>query len=64
MFRGKLVIVGDGYVGSTTAYTIMLGGLFSEIVIIDIQKDKAEGDALDISHGVSLVKPVKVYAGD
>lgn len=64
MFRGKLVIVGDGFVGSTTAFTIMLGGLFSEIVIIDIQKDKAEGDALDISHGVSLVKPVKVYAGD
>lgn len=64
MFRGKLVIVGDGFVGSTTAYTIMLGGLFSEIVIIDIQKDKAEGDALDIAHGVSLVKPVKVYAGD
>lgn len=64
MFRGKLVIVGDGFVGSTTAYTIMLGGLFSEIVIIDIQKDKAEGDALDIAHGVSLVKPVKIYAGD
>ena len=64
MFRGKIVIVGDGFVGSTTAYTIMLGGLFSEIVIIDINKNKAEGDALDISHGVSLVKPVKVYAGD
>jgi len=64
MFRGKIVIVGDGCVGSTTAYTIMLGGLFSEIVIIDINKDKAEGDALDISHGVSLVKPVRVYAGD
>ncbi len=64
MFRGKLVIVGDGFVGSTTAFTIMLGGLFSEIVIIDIQKEKAEGDALDIAHGVSLVKPVKVYAGD
>lgn len=64
MFRGKIVIVGDGYVGSTTAFTIMLGGLFSEIVIIDINRDKAEGDALDIAHGVSLVKPVKVYAGD
>ncbi len=64
MFRGKIVIVGDGFVGSTTAYTIMLGGLFSEIVLIDINKDKAEGDALDIAHGVSLVKPVKVYAGD
>lgn len=64
MFRGKLVVVGDGAVGSTTAYTIMLGGLFSEIVIIDINREKAEGDALDIAHGVALVKPVKVYAGD
>ncbi len=64
LFRGKIVIVGTGYVGSTTAYTIMLGGLFSEIVIIDINRDKAEGDALDMAHGVSLKKPVNVYAGD
>lgn len=64
MFRGKIVIVGSGAVGSTTAYTIMLGGLFSEIVIIDTNKDKAEGDALDISHGVAHTKPVAVYAGD
>lgn len=64
MFRGKIVIVGSGAVGSTTAYTIMLGGLFSEIVIIDTNKSKAEGDALDISHGVAHTKPVSVYAGD
>lgn len=64
MFRGKIVIVGSGAVGSTTAYTIMLGGLFSEIVIIDTNKNKAEGDALDISHGVAHTKPVAVYAGD
>ncbi len=64
MFRGKVVVVGTGFVGSTTAYTIMLGGLFSEIVIIDIDKNKAEGDALDIAHGVALKKPVNVYAGD
>lgn len=64
MFRGKLVVVGAGAVGSTTAYTIMLGGLFSEVVLIDINKEKAEGDALDMAHGVSLVKPVTVYAGD
>lgn len=64
MFRGKIVIVGSGAVGSTTAYTIMLGGLFSEIVIIDTNKAKAEGDALDISHGVAHTKPVVVYAGD
>lgn len=64
MFRGKMVIVGAGFVGSTTAYTIMLGGIFSHIVIIDINNAKAEGDALDISHGVSFVKPVRVTAGD
>ena len=64
MFRGKIVIVGSGDVGSTTAYTIMLGGLFSEIVIIDQNNAKAEGDALDISHGVAHTKPVSVYAGD
>lgn len=63
MFRGKVVIVGAGFVGSTTAYTIMLSGLFSHIVIIDINEAKAEGDALDISHGVSFVKPVKVTSG-
>lgn len=61
MFRGKIVIVGAGLVGSTTAYTIMLGGLFNEIAIIDINKEKAEGDAMDLSHGVSFVKPVNIY---
>ncbi|HAL63089.1 MAG TPA: L-lactate dehydrogenase [Clostridiales bacterium] len=64
MFKGKAVIVGAGAVGSTTAYTLMLSGLFKEIVLIDVNKDKAEGDALDMSHGVSLVKPVVVTAGD
>lgn len=64
MFRGKLVMVGAGFVGSTSAYTIMCGGLFNEIVIVDINRDKAEGDAMDIAHGVSFVKPVSVYSGD
>ena len=64
MFRGKIVIVGAGAVGATTAYTLMLGGLFQEIVLIDLNKEKAEGDAMDMAHGVSLVKPVTVYAGD
>ena len=64
MFRGKLVIVGAGFVGSTCAYTIMLGGNFSEIVLIDINRAKAEGDALDMSHSAAFLKPVSVYAGD
>ena len=64
MFRGKIVIVGAGFVGSTIAYTIMCGGLFNDIVLIDLNKDKAEGDAMDMAHGVSFVKPVNVYSGD
>ncbi len=64
MFRGKVIVIGAGAVGSTTAYTLMLGGLFQEIVLIDINKDKAEGDAIDMAHGVSFVKPVTVSAGD
>jgi len=64
MFRGKIVVVGAGFVGSTTAYTLMCGGLFNEIVLIDINKEKAKGDAMDMAHGVSFVKPVNVYAGD
>ena len=63
MFKGKIAVVGAGNVGSTVAYTLMLSGLVSEIVLLDINKDKAEGDAMDMSHGVSFVTPVKVTAG-
>ncbi len=64
MFKGKITVVGAGAVGSTTAYTLMLSGLVSEIVLIDINKNKAEGDALDMNHGISFVSPVKIIAGD
>ncbi len=64
MFKGKIAIVGAGYVGSTTAYTLMMSGLVSEIVLLDINRDKAEGDAIDMNHGVSFVSPVRIVAGD
>lgn len=64
MFKGKITVVGAGNVGSTVAYTLMISGLVSEIVLIDINKDKAEGDAMDMSHGVSFVSPVRIIAGD
>ena len=48
----KIVIVGSGFVGSTTAYTLMLSGLISEIVLIDINNRKAEGEAMDMNHGM------------
>ncbi len=64
MFKGKITIIGAGAVGATTAYTLMLSSLVSEIVLIDINRKKAEGDALDMNHGISFVSPVKIIAGD
>lgn len=60
----KISIIGAGFVGATTAYALMLGGTASEIVIVDINKDKAEGEAMDLSHGVSFVKPVEIKYGE
>jgi len=60
----KIAIVGTGFVGSTTAYTLMLSGLVSEIVLIDINARKAEGEAMDMNHGMPFVRPVKIYSGD
>ena len=59
----KISIIGAGYVGSTTAFTLMTSGLASEIVIVDINKEKAEGEALDLSHGLSFIKPVDIKSG-
>ncbi len=61
--RGKVVIVGAGAVGSSCAYTLMLKGIFSEIALIDIDRDKAEGDAMDMNHGLCFTRSVKITAG-
>ncbi|MCR5148113.1 MAG: L-lactate dehydrogenase [Eubacterium sp.] len=59
----KVAIIGCGFVGSSTAFALMESGLFSEIVLIDVDHSRAEGEAMDISHGVPFVKPMKIYAG-
>ncbi len=59
----KISVIGAGFVGATTTYALMLGGLCEELVIVDINKDKAIGEAMDISHGAAFVKPVKVISG-
>ncbi|MFW6022246.1 MAG: L-lactate dehydrogenase [Halanaerobiaceae bacterium] len=61
--KDKVVIVGAGLVGSTSAYAIMNFGLASEIVMIDIDNERAEGEAMDLNHGAAFVKPVKVKNG-
>lgn len=60
----KISIIGAGYVGSTTAFALMTGGVASTIVIVDINKKKAEGEAMDLSHGVSFVAPVEILSGE
>ena len=63
MNNSKIVIIGDGAVGSTLAYTLAIKSTVKEICIIDINKSKAEGDALDMEQGMPFISPKKIYAG-
>jgi len=60
----KIAIIGCGFVGSASAFALMQSKMFSEIVLIDADKDKAEGEAMDISHGIPFVGNMKIYSGD
>ena len=60
----KITIIGAGAVGSTTAYSILMSGLASEIVLIDVNTQKALGEALDIKQATPVVSNCNVYAGD
>ncbi len=59
----KITVIGTGSVGSTIAYTLTVMGLASEVVMIDINQEKALGEALDIRQGVPFCNPATVYAG-
>ena len=59
----KVAIIGCGFVGSSSAFSLMQSGLFSEMVMIDVDNERAEGEALDISHGMPLARPMKICAG-
>ena len=59
----KITVIGSGSVGSTIAYTLTVMGLASEIVMIDINREKAKGEALDIRQGLPFCNPANIYAG-
>lgn len=59
----KAAVIGCGYVGATCAFALMQAGTFSEIVLIDSNNDRAEGEALDISAGVPFGDSGNIYAG-
>ena len=64
MNKQKCAVIGCGAVGATIAFAITQKSLFSELVLIDANQAKAEGEAMDISHGLPFTHPMKVYAGD
>lgn len=60
----RVVIVGTGLVGSTAAFALMIQGIASEIVLIDVNKDKCAGEAMDLEHGLSFAKQARIWAGN
>jgi len=63
-FGSKVAIIGAGAVGSTIAFTMAIQQLCTELVLIDVNQDKAKGEALDISHGLPFLGQMDLYAGD
>lgn len=61
--KRKIAVVGVGAVGSACAYAVMMSGLVSELVLVDVNRERAEGEAMDLAHGASFIKPIQVYAG-
>ena len=60
----KVAVIGCGNVGASIAFHIVERSMFSEMVLIDINKEKTEGEAMDLSHGLPYVAPMEIYAGD
>jgi L-lactate dehydrogenase len=59
----RIVIIGAGNVGATFAYALLLSGLATEIVLIDRDEARAEGEAMDLSHAVPFSRPTRIRAG-
>ncbi|MBQ3181897.1 MAG: L-lactate dehydrogenase [Clostridia bacterium] len=59
----KITVIGAGSVGATISYTLAVSGISSEIVMVDINNEKALGEAMDIRQGVPFYNPCNVYAG-
>ena len=59
----KCAMIGCGFGGASAAFSLVESGLFSELVLIDANHDKAEGEAMDLNHGMPFVRPMEIYAG-
>lgn len=59
----KIAIIGVGQVGASTAFAIVASGLASDLVLVDVNQAKAEGEAMDLGDAAAFTKPINVYAG-
>ncbi len=62
--RSKIAIIGSGFVGASTAFAMSLNQMVNEMVLVDVNKEKSIGEAMDISHGLSFLGQMSVYGGD
>ena len=62
--RDSIAIIGCGHVGSTSAYALMLRGVARELILLDINRDTAEAEAMDLQHAVAMTRPVRIRVGD
>ena len=60
----KVGLIGTGMVGASFAYALMQHGLANELVLIDLDTARAEGEAMDLNHGLPFVRPMRIGAGD
>lgn len=59
----KCAIIGCGFVGASAAFSLVESGIYSELILIDANHAKAEGEAMDLSHGMPFARPMNIYAG-
>lgn len=60
----RVVVIGTGFVGSSYSFALLNQGVTEELVLIDLNKEKAMGDAMDLNHGCPFGSPMKIWAGD
>lgn len=62
--KGRVGIVGTGMVGASFAYALLQSGLASEMVLVDRDAARAEGEAMDLAHGMAFLRPMRIVPGD
>src|SRR4051794_1421733 len=60
----RVAVIGAGHVGATSAYALLMSGAAREVVLLDADRKRAEGEVMDLQHAAALARPVAVWAGD